>query len=210
MTSVSSPGVTLSSGRSFALIDLTGAWIKSLVLEDEEILKESVDGKKTHGGACSLIPFAGRVRNATYRFDGTEYTLPRNNGNNSIHGFIRDTPFHYLKGHGENDATLFAKAENNGYPSQIEVSIAMCIEDSRFKTSYSVKNTGEKRAPLVIGCHPYFLAGRPWRLLHSSRLERLVLTDQYFPDGAVADTDFNSVKDLGELELALLPDFNST
>ena len=201
MALVNSAEVKLSSGRSFALIDLTGAWIKNLVLDGEKILKDSVDGKRTHGGACSLIPFAGRVRNAAYRFDGIDYTLTKNNGNNSIHGFIRDVPFNCLQGDGENNATFSAEASNGGYPTQIEVSISMHLEDSRFKTAYRVRNTGEKRAPLVIGCHPYFLAGSPCRLLHNSRLERLVFTDQYFPDGTVANADFNSVKDLGELKL---------
>ena len=150
--------VCISDGDSAAIVEPTGAWIRKLVLNREEILKESTDGKATHGGACSLIPFAGRVRNATYSMDGEQYTLPRNDGNNSIHGFTRNALFSFAPGNSTGDAAFHAIAANIGYPSRLDVTITMHIETARFTAAYAVKNTGAKRAPLVIGCHPTFCA----------------------------------------------------
>ncbi len=189
--------VCISDGDSAAIVEPTGAWIRKLVLNREEILKESTDGKATHGGACSLIPFAGRVRNATYSVDDELYTLPRNDGNNSIHGFTRNALFSFVPGNSTGDAAFHAIAANIGYPSSLDVTITMHIESARFTAGYAVKNAGAKRAPLVIGCHPYFLCKRPWKLFHEEHLERLVMTDTYFPDGTTKTADFNTVQDMG-------------
>ncbi len=189
--------VRLSEGDDFAIVDRKGAWIKRLSLDHKDILKESTDGKTTHGGACQLIPFAGRVRNASYSLDGAGYTLPRNDGENSIHGFVRN--MHFDSGIREDgkSAAFHVLATEAGYPSELDVTITMGVERHRFAAAYVVRNAGDRRAPLVIGSHPYFLFIGKWRLSHSERLERLVLTGGYFPDGTVEQADFNASTDTG-------------
>lgn len=192
--------VRIASGQSYAVVDPNGAWISRLVLNADEILKKSGDGKPTHGGACSLIPFAGRVRNASYSLDGRTYTLPANDGDNSIHGFTRNLPFRTDVAGDGSSAVFRTSAVNAGYPSRLDVAITMRIGPSWFALAYDVKNSGDRRAPLVIGCHPYFLIHDKWRLLHEGRLERLIMSDGYFPDGRTVTANFNSVENMGENE----------
>ena len=68
------------------VFDSIGAYIKSLSLSGVDILMETPDGEQTHGGAALLIPYANRVRNASYTWNGKEYHLPKTMGNTAYMG----------------------------------------------------------------------------------------------------------------------------
>lgn len=181
----------ISSGQSSAKIDATGAYLHSLILGGREILKSTGDGEQTHGGCAVLIPYAGRVRNATYSFEGTQYLLPRNYGENSIHGFVKNYEFSTVE-KDDSSVALSLSRNEKGYPVPLETLIGYSLDSSSLKVSVSVSNKGNKGAPLLIGFHPYFIADKGWQLAHTERLQELNFSDGYFPDGTYSDTDFNN------------------
>ena len=88
--------------KSFAMISKKGAFVSYLKLINREIFKQTVDGYTTHGGMSTLIPYADLVKNASYKWLGTTYYLPKNakyenNFNDSIHGLIRSSKFNINK-----------------------------------------------------------------------------------------------------------------
>lgn len=180
----------IEAGGSSAEVDAKGAYLRSLVLGGREILLREEDGRQTHGGACNLIPYAGRIRNGTYSSGGREYAFPRGKDGNSIHGFARDHAFTQIAGE-DGKSTFSAKLADNGYPSTLEVTISYKLEEEKVTVTYRVTNTGGNEAPLVIGSHPYFLFQEKWHLSPSSTARELHLTDSYFPDGTFREFSFD-------------------
>lgn len=182
--------------ESFSLIVSTlGAYVNQLNFEGSPVIIPSIDSKETHGGSTVLIPYANRVRNARYMFNGVEYKLPENQGKNSIHGFARSTTFDVVS-LDESAIVLNAKLSNSGYPSELEVQIRYSLSGNAFNTEVEINNCGKKPAPVMAGFHPYFSISSSWSLETSERAEILEYVDQYFPSGKAEVFDFNSRGDL--------------
>ena len=175
--------IEIESGRSRAGIDPVGAYLKSLVLDNREVLMESLDGKQTHGGMALLIPFANRVRNAEYSFDGIKYRLPNNDGRNSIHGLTRDVEWKKLhRNANSKEAELEYTLESKGYPSVMRILVKYGITENSLAVDFSAFNLGSRPVPLVIGTHPYFRINGNWQIHHSTEIKKLNYLDEYFPD----------------------------
>ena len=70
-----------------------GAYLEDLQKDGTPIIRKSNDKNSTHGGAAVLFPFGNRIQNAEYSFNNKQYSLPENDGKNSIHGLVRELPF---------------------------------------------------------------------------------------------------------------------
>lgn len=195
--------VTLRNGGSIARIDRIGAYIDSLQLNGKQILMNSPDGRETHGGCAVLIPFANRVRNGTYVWQGRTYSLPKNDGLNSIHGLVRHEKWEYAREDAtdDNETALKFRLASAGYPSVIEVMNTYEIGEEFFNVTTSIKNAGDNSSPLVVGFHPYFLFNGNWGLRHSEELSMLHYRDRYFPDGTMEKVDFNDDKGIQQRTL---------
>lgn len=181
--------ITLSSGRSSAEINLLGAHVDRLSLAGGEVLKPSSDGRPTHGGIAVLIPFAGRVRNGKYSFDGKEFALPVEPSGHASHGFAKDARWR-LVGKGAGSATLAATLKGEGYPGVLEVELTYVLGDASFSTECLARNVSPSPCPLVVGFHPYFLAG-DWRI-EADSATRYELADKFFPTGRTEPYSFES------------------
>ena len=174
----------IEDGKSRAEITEKGAYVKSLKLSGSEILKPSEDGEQTHGGMAILLPFANRVRNAKYLWEGEEYYLPQNNGDHSIHGFTRDMKWD-LKKAAENKVVGTLDMTNSGYPVDLRLKVTFLISAHAFTTSIEAINMGKVTAPFVAGMHPYFNFNGSWHLESFQNLLRLNYESEYFPDGSL-------------------------
>ena len=174
----------ITKGKSKAVIAHKGAYLRSLTVNGIEILKESTDGHQTHGGAALLIPYANRVRNAEYIWNGKEYNLPKNNGGHSIHGLTKELLWS-CESVSESEVTFSLNLVHDGYPVPLHVVARYRIEEERLVVEFDVENLGSIPAPIVLGMHPYFKFDRYWKLKSDRTLLRLGYEDQYFPDGKV-------------------------
>jgi aldose 1-epimerase len=111
-----------------------------------------------------MVPFAGRIADARYTFDGQPQDLqPGVVGAEraSRHGFVRDATF---------DVTALSSDENGaqvtltttsirpqpGYPHAIDLSITFTLNAGGITLEASMRNVGDSLAPCFFGWHPYF------------------------------------------------------
>ena len=184
--------ISIGSGGDSASIDPEGAYIRSLSLGSEIVLMPAPDGRQTHGGCALLSPFANRIRNGTYHFGNHTYSIPRNNGKDAIHGFLKDQVWEIAKV-GENNVELVNSMENGFYPSRLYSTVRYSMGRNRFKVSYSATNCGESPVPFMLGFHPYFRVGTSWSLIGCREAKKLNVEDRYFPDGTFEEIDLGAL-----------------
>ncbi len=189
--------IKITCKDSYAEFDSRGAYLKSLVLNGKKIIKESNDKISTHGGAAVLMPFANRIRNAEYSYNGKHYNLPENDGNNSIHGLVRDIQFDYILN--EKSVKFTTTLDSKYYPGKANITLKYTIENNSFITEASIKSLDSK-IPVEIGFHPYFYAEPPYKIYYDSELKKLEYTDNYFPDGKLINENLNNI-DLSKMDL---------
>ncbi len=174
--------MTISHNNSRAEIDSRGAYVRNLALNGQEILMPSGDGKDTHGGMAVMLPFANRIRNGEYGWEGKKYHLPRNSGNNSIHGLTRDVEWN-IAHRGKSTVSLTYSLISDGYPVPLFLKVIYHLTGSDFKVTFEARNEGKTLAPFMAGMHPYFNFSGPWSLESQRNLLMLNYKDRYFPDG---------------------------
>jgi aldose 1-epimerase len=111
-----------------------------------------------------MVPFAGRIADARYTFDGQPQDLqPGVVGAEraSRHGFVRDTEFDVTTlSADENGAqvtlTTTAIRPQPGYPHAIDLSVTFTLDVGGITLDVSMRNVGDSVAPCFFGWHPYF------------------------------------------------------
>ncbi|BFH74073.1 aldose 1-epimerase [Sulfurisphaera javensis] len=138
-----------------------GAYLYSFSVNGKDILLRGNLYRLTRGGMAILIPFANRVKGGEYEFEGVKYTLPKNKEGNAIHGLVLDKIF-TIKEIGEDFVTLSYDLSHNGYPTKLHIEIKYEVNESSLMTTFLVKNIGDRKAPLTVGAHPYFIVSNDW------------------------------------------------
>jgi aldose 1-epimerase len=111
-----------------------------------------------------MVPFAGRIADARYTFDGQPQDLqPGVVGAEraSRHGFVRDAAFDVTALSADESGaqvTLTTKAirPQPGYPHSIDLSITFTLDAGGITLEASMRNVGDSAAPCFFGWHPYF------------------------------------------------------
>jgi aldose 1-epimerase len=148
--------------------------------------------------------YANRIAHAKFTLDGKEYTLTKNNGDNSIHG--GPTGFHNRMWTGKTiqdgvELKYLSKDGEEGYPGNLSVTVRYTVQGGELKIEYTA--TTDKPTVLNLTNHSYFnLAGQGNRTilqeqlqLHASRFTPVDST--LIPTGelkAVAGTPFDFLK----------------
>ncbi len=184
-------------GSAVASFDEKGAYLRELRSGNDIIIKKTFDGTETHGGAVVFFPFGNRVKNAEYKYKDVKYNLPKNDGNNSIHGLIRNETFDYKKT--ENGIEFYKNFENNSYPGRAFIKINYEMKNKSFNTYFYVKSL-DREIPVEIGFHPYFYINGSYSIDYNKDLKMMNYMDTYFPDGTYTDMNFKN-KDLSNIIL---------
>jgi aldose 1-epimerase len=162
--------VNFETGESVSILPNLGATVRELilrrggklfsVLEFPQSYEETVENK--HFAGVKLIPFPGRITDATYRFGGKPQKLKVNSSNNfAIHGFFFDKPYELIGTKvGDNSASVVLKSDHDGktkgYPFKFEVRLTFTLTAGSFTCSTEIRNTDSKPIPVGDGWHPYF------------------------------------------------------
>ena len=160
-----------------------GSYVEYITYGENDIIKRTGDGHKTHGGIAPLFPYANRIRGGTYSFEGREYAFQRGNDGNSIHGYAKD--LHWEVVEIEEDAVtlktdLYREKE---YPFRIGCTVHICVSGSRFCEVAHFHNHGDSGAPISPGFHPYFIVRNEWTVSLEKRALKSIKMDEYFPSG---------------------------
>ncbi|MET0936241.1 MAG: aldose epimerase, partial [Luteibacter sp.] len=171
-----------------------------------------------------MTPFANRINDSRYTFEGTSYDLqPGVVGKDraSRHGFLRGTLFDVQREHAGDDkasVTLATQAirpdVNPGYPFALDFSVTFTLDESGLTVEAKTRNVGEHAAPTFFGWHPYFrLSDTPietWELQVPA--DKVIATDEDFIplpgtrawqaiDKVDASLDFRKARAIGATEL---------
>jgi aldose 1-epimerase len=113
-----------------------------------------------------MVPFANRIADARYEFDGTSYDLqPGVEGAARAvrHGFVRGVDFELTDLSADADAaraTFSTQAirpgVHPGYPFAIDLTVAYTLDATGLALEAVMRNVGDQAAPCFFGWHPYF------------------------------------------------------
>ncbi len=155
-------------GRVLALRDPQGRDVIYPVIEAEFDL---LNWPK--GGAFPLIPFNGRIRNATFRFAGRDIALAPHGGGETgaLHGSSGKKPWTVTA---RTDSSLSLALDSEAdmhWPWSYRAEQHFTLTAGTLAVDLSLTNTGPEPMPGAIGWHPYFPkavslvtdADRSWR-----------------------------------------------
>jgi aldose 1-epimerase len=151
---------------------------------------EAYANNSTYFGAI-IGRYANRIANATFTLDGQKYTLPANNGVNSLHGgkgwdqaLWKADPFQNGTGVGA-VLTLTSPDGDQGYPGEVKAKVTYLLNDNNeFKVTYEA--TTSKPTVINLTQHTYFnLAGTKANDILGHEL--MINADRYTPvdDGLI-------------------------
>jgi aldose 1-epimerase len=125
-----------------------------------------LDGRPSSRFAL-MAPFANRIADARYTFDGVTYDLQPGVDaaqRASRHGFVRGVDFELTSlvadEHGAR-ATLSTQAirPQPGYPHAIDLTVIYTLDAGGLTLEATMRNVGDGAAPCFFGWHPYFRVG---------------------------------------------------
>ncbi len=154
--------------------------------------------RASRSGIPILFPFAGRIRNGHYRYQGREYQLEKNDpqGVNAIHGFVFTRPWRVVEQSavsvtGEFQASIDDPAILSQWPCDFRIRATYSVRNSQLRCNYEVHNPGENLLPWWFGTHPYFRlalnAGKPEQAVVRFTAPQQWELENLLPTGTVRD-----------------------
>ncbi|OBX27014.1 hypothetical protein A9996_01090 [Gelidibacter algens] len=151
-----------------------GASLQELTLGGHELIKDmSPFAYDTTYASSILFPFANRIKDGSYTFEGISYQFDINEEklNNALHGLVYNKTFEVI--HKEGTETYASvklmyheKNESNGFPFTYVICLEYILTETTIDLNVEIKNTDSKPFPFTLGWHPYFLSSD----LHNSSL----------------------------------------
>jgi aldose 1-epimerase len=161
---------TLTDGKIEAKITNYGGIIVSLRTPDREgklddvvLGYDSLDGYLANPAYFGAIigRYANRLAHGTFQLDGKTYSIPKNNGDNTLHGGTRGfnkevwTARQIQNGI---ELTYVSKDGEQGFPGTLTTTVTYTLDGSALRIEYSA--TTDKHTVLNLTNHSYFnLAG---------------------------------------------------
>jgi aldose 1-epimerase len=123
----------------------------------------------TRTGIPVLFPFANRIRDGRFTWDGREYQLPLNDSTkrNAIHGFACRRPWRVIA-QGSNSASAWVTGEFHGardgadcrelWPADYRIRVTYRLGALCLAVEAGADNPDNRPLPCGLGYHPYFRA----------------------------------------------------
>lgn len=138
-----------------------------------------------------LSPFACRIRNSTFAYNGEHYTVQKS----SIHGLLFDQSFEVIHEVADEEAASVTlrhdyTGTDAGFPFTYTCEVTYHLSaGNTLKINTILRNNGSTPMPVMDGWHPYFTTGSPVDRLqlqfYSSRIvqfdEKLLPTGKTLP-----------------------------
>ncbi len=164
--------LTGDTGRRRVRIAQHGAALLSFEVSLGEAMQDLADGYRDGTEVASragsrfaiMMPFAGRIADARYDFDGQAQDLqPGITGaaRASRHGFVRDADFAIAALMADDRRAEVTLRTNTirpqpGYPYAVDLEVTFTLDAAGLTLEARMRNVGEHAAPCFFGWHPYF------------------------------------------------------
>lgn len=112
-----------------------------------------------------MLPFANRIADARYRFDGKACDLqPGISGDarGIMHGFVCEADFELLSADADDDGARVRFGHDGlrpgvhpGYPFALDLEVLFTLHAGGLDVEARMRNVGEQAAPCFFGWHPY-------------------------------------------------------
>lgn len=143
-----------------------GASLQELTLNGITIIQDlSPLNYKDSYASSILFPFANRIKDGSYSFNGKNYQFEINQKeeNNALHGLVYNKNFCIIDTETNKDwATITLeyneKNKSIGFPFTYSIQLKYVFTKDNLSLIVSVKNTDSEAFPYTIGWHPYFLS----------------------------------------------------
>lgn len=121
-------------------------------------------------GCFAMLPFANRISDGRFQFQGHKYQLPINNTseNVAIHGFGREDAWE-LTSHAADAATVEQSFDDEEIPYRYHAKQEIRLTDNETRIDVSVRNDGDAAMPFGIGLHPWFVKTPDAKLSFAAR-----------------------------------------
>lgn len=141
-----------------------GASLNELKIRNIKVITNlyPLDYKKTYPSSI-LFPFANRINDGQFNFNGSNYNLQCNEKqlNNAIHGLVYNKAFlvdELKKFENHAEIKLYYEELNppTGYPFKFRVELTYKLTNEFLSLKINVINLDDKKLPFTVGWHPYF------------------------------------------------------
>ncbi|MEP5340647.1 MAG: aldose 1-epimerase [Algibacter sp.] len=159
--------ISNSNKTSYAKIYLdAGASLQELTLNGHAIIQDLSPLSYSDTYASSILfPFANRIKDGVYAFEGKTYQFEANQKeeNNALHGLVYNKTFNIINQKTDTysaSITLEFDEPNKiaGFPYSFNIQLEYILTHTNLDLKVSVKNTDSKTFPFTLGWHPYFIS----------------------------------------------------
>ncbi len=117
------------------------------------------DGPPFHYGSYMMAPWANRLVQGIFEFNGKHYQLRKNfPDDTAIHGDVRTRPWDIESACEQKFvATLDSrKFSNFNYPFKLKFKHTLELSDNRLRMTLFIENIDSEQVPVGMGFHPFF------------------------------------------------------
>ncbi|MDV5822703.1 aldose 1-epimerase [Sphingobium naphthae] len=175
-----------------ALSPAIGGSMTALMLDGVDLLRRAPDGADDPLAMASfpLVPYANRIAQGRFAFDGADHQLPRNFGDHphSIHGFGWQASWTAKATGADHVLLVHDHPGNTGWPWPYHAEQQVMLRPAQLSVSLSLLNVGDRPMPAGLGFHPYFVADAGTRLCFAAGSLWLSTPDMLPQREAPADT----------------------
>jgi aldose 1-epimerase len=128
-----------------------------------DVLRPTAEADYGNASACAsfiMLPWANRLRDARFSFDGSVYQLqPSSADGTAIHGVARKLPWRVISADRTHIRLLFDTAlfEQVNYPFAFSAEAEYRLDGQEFIMTVALRNEAQQAIPVGFGHHPYFL-----------------------------------------------------
>jgi aldose 1-epimerase len=128
-----------------------------------DVMRPTAEADYSNSSLCAsfiMLPWANRLRDARFRFRGTDYALqPSSADGTAIHGTVRKLTWRIISADSSHIRVMFDSAmhENLNYPFDFSAEAEFRLDNTDFIMYLSMKNEDKQPIPVGFGHHPYFL-----------------------------------------------------
>ena len=152
---------TLKNADAEVSVITFGGIVRKFTVFDRDIVGgyDNIEGyladDSHQGGLIGRV--ANRVAGAKFVMDGKEYNLPKNDGENCLHGGVGfDRRIWSVKEASDESILLYLRSEDmeEGFPGAVDVEVRYTLDGTALKIEYSAIPDG--KTPIALTNHSYF------------------------------------------------------